>query len=83
MFHLLSGYTLLGAFFLATERSSSPVNKIPMLLYGFFAGVMIILMRNIGAYTDGTVLAILLFNLANPLIDTIRPKALGKGTNNA
>jgi electron transport complex protein RnfD len=47
-----------------------------MLLYGFFAGVMIILMRNIGAYADGTVLAILLFNLANPLIDTIRPKAL-------
>ncbi|MDA3916814.1 MAG: RnfABCDGE type electron transport complex subunit D [Deltaproteobacteria bacterium] len=83
MFHLLSGYTLLGAFFLATERSSSPVNKIPMLLYGFFAGVMIILMRNIGAYADGTILAILLFNLANPLIDTIRPKALGKGINNA
>jgi len=83
MFHLLSGYTLLGAFFLATEKSSSPVNKIPMLLYGFFAGVMIILMRNIGAYTDGTVFAILLFNLVNPLIDTIRPKALGKGINNA
>ena len=83
MIHLLSGYTLLGAFFLATENSSSPVNKVPMLLYGFFAGVMIILMRNIGAYADGTVLAILLFNLVNPLLDSIRPKALGKGINNA
>ena len=81
--HLFSGYTLLGAFFLATENSSSPANKIPMLLYGFFAAVMIILMRNIGAYADGTVLAILLLNLVNPLIDTIRPKALGKGVNNA
>lgn len=76
--HLFSGYTLLGAFFLATENSSSPVNKIPMLLYGFFAGTMIILMRNIGAYADGTVLAILLANLINPIIDNIRPKALGK-----
>ena len=83
MIHLLSGYTLLGAFFLATENSSSPANQIPMLLYGFFAGVMIILMRNIGAYADGTVLAILLFNLVNPIVDAIRPKVFGKGENNA
>ncbi len=83
MIHILSGYTLLGAFFLLTENSSSPVNIIPMLIYGFFAGVMIILMRNLGAYADGTVLAILLANLVNPLVDTIKPKALGKGANNA
>lgn len=83
LIHLFSGYTLLGAFFLATENSSSPVNKIPMLLYGFFAAVMIILMRNIGVYADGTVLAILLLNLVNPLIDTIKPKALGKAEKNA
>ena len=83
MIHLLSGYTLLGAFFLATENSSSPVNKIPMIIYGFLIGIMIILMRNLGAYADGTVLAILLFNLVNPVIDSIRPKALGKGINNA
>jgi electron transport complex protein RnfD len=83
MIHLFSGYTMLGAFFLATENSSSPANRIPMFLYGFFAAVMIILMRNIGVYEDGTVLAILLLNLVNPLIDTIRPKALGKGVTNA
>ncbi len=83
LFHLFSGYTLLGAFFLATENSSSPVNTIPMLIYGFFGGFMIILMRNIGVYADGTVLAILLINLVNPLIDNIRPKALGRGVNNA
>jgi electron transport complex protein RnfD len=81
--HLFAGYTLLGAFFLAPENSSSPVNRIPMLAYGFFAAVMIILMRNVGVYEDGTVLAILLFNIVNPLIDTIRPKALGRGVNNA
>ncbi|MBU1698317.1 MAG: RnfABCDGE type electron transport complex subunit D, partial [Proteobacteria bacterium] len=81
--HLFSGYTLIGAFFLATETSSSPANRIPMLIYGFSAAAMIILMRNIGVYADGTVLAILLLNLVNPLIDKIRPKALGKGANNA
>ncbi len=83
LFHLFSGYTLLGAFFLATENSSSPVNTIPMLIYGFLGGFMIILMRNVGAYADGTVLTILLINLVNPLIDNIRPKALGKGVTNA
>ncbi|OQY12927.1 MAG: electron transporter RnfD [Desulfobacteraceae bacterium 4572_187] len=78
IFHLLTGYTLIGAFFLATEDSSSPVNFIPMLIYGAGAGIMTVLIRNIGAYIDGVVFAILLMNLVNPLLDKIRPKALGK-----
>lgn len=78
VFHLLTGYTLIGAFFLATEDSSSPVNFIPMLIYGFGAGLLTILIRNIGAHVDGVVFAILVLNLASPLIDRIRPKALGK-----
>jgi electron transport complex protein RnfD len=77
-FHLLTGYTLIGAFFLATEDSSSPVNFIPMLIYGACAGVMTVLIRNVGFYVDGVVFAILLANLINPLVDKIRPKALGK-----
>ena len=78
VFHLLTGYTLIGAFFLATEDSSSPVNFIPMLIYGAGAGVMTVLIRNIGTYVDGVVFAILLMNLINPICDKIRPKALGK-----
>ena len=76
--HILSGYTLLGAFFLATDDSSSPVNGIPMLLYGVAGGIMTVLIRNIGAYIDGVILAILVINLVNPLLDKIRPQALGK-----
>lgn len=82
-FHLLTGYTLIGAFFLATDDSSSPVNIIPMMLYGAGAGVMTMLIRNIGAYVDGVVFAVLLFNIANPLLDKIRPKALGKVNDHA
>jgi electron transport complex protein RnfD len=82
-FHLFSGYTMLGAFFLITESSSSPVQRIPMLIYGFLAGFMIILMRNVGTYADGTILAILLVNVVNPLLDNIRPTALGKDMSNA
>lgn len=78
LFHLLTGYTLIGAFFLATEDSSSPVNFIPMMIYGLGCGVMTILIRNIGQFADGVIFAILLMNLVNPLIDKIRPKALGR-----
>ena len=78
MFHLFTGYTLIGAIFLAPEDSSSPVNFIPMILYGLGCGILTILIRNIGQDADGVILAILLMNLVNPLVDKIRPKALGK-----
>ncbi len=77
-FHLFTGYTLIGAFFLAPEDSSSPVNFIPMLIYGAGAGVMTMLVRNLGSYVDGVVFAILLMNLINPICDKIKPQALGK-----
>lgn len=78
LFHLLTGFTMIGAFFLATETSSSPVNFVPMLVYGAIGGMMTVLIRNIGAHVDGVIFAILLINLINPLIDKIRPKAIGK-----
>ncbi|MDL2328525.1 RnfABCDGE type electron transport complex subunit D [Desulfosarcina sp. OttesenSCG-928-A07] len=78
LFHLVTGYTLIGAFFLATENSSSPVNLFPMLIYGALGGVLTVLIRNIGAYTDGVLFAILVINLTNPLVDKIRPRAIGK-----
>jgi electron transport complex protein RnfD len=77
-FHLLTGYTLLGAFFFAPDDSSSPVNFVPMILYGLGCGVLTVLIRNIGAFPDGVVFAILMMNVANPLLDKIRPKAMGR-----
>ncbi len=78
LFHLVTGYTLIGAIFLATEDSSSPVYTLPMIIYGAIGGILTILIRNIGAYHDGIIYAILVINLINPLVDKIRPKAIGK-----
>jgi electron transport complex protein RnfD len=78
-FHLFTGYTLIGAFFLATEDASSPVNFIPMLIYGFLGGLLTVLIRNIGVHIDGVLYAILIINLVHPMVDKIRPKAIGKG----
>jgi electron transport complex protein RnfD len=78
LFHVLTGYTLIGAFFLITEDSTSPVNLVPMLLYGTAAGFLTVMIRNVGFFVDGVIFAVLLMNLASPLIDKIRPKALGR-----
>jgi electron transport complex protein RnfD len=83
MFHLFAGYTMIAAFFIVAEDSSSPANFIPMLIFGALAGLMTVLIRNVGAYVDGVPFSILLINLANPLIDKIRPKAIGKVAENA
>lgn len=83
LFHLVTGYTLISAFFLATEDSSSPVNTLPMVIYGLGGGALTVLIRNVGSFVDGAVFAILLMNIANPLLDKIRPRALGRGIEHA
>jgi electron transport complex protein RnfD len=78
LFNLFSGFSLIGAIFLATDDSASPVNPAAMLIFGAVGGIMTMVIRNIGQYPDGVIFAILLINLINPLVDKIRPKALGK-----
>lgn len=80
LFHLLTGYTLFGAVFLITEDSTSPVNYGPMVIYGLAAGFLTVMIRNVGFFVDGVIFAVLMMNLASPLIDKIRPTALGRGT---
>lgn len=73
------GHVMLGAFFLAPDNPSSPVNTVGRYLYGFLAGFMAIVIRVYSSYPDGGVIfAIILLNLSSPLLDRIRPKAVGK-----
>lgn len=77
LFHIVSGGTVFGAFFLATEPASSPIGRIPSLIYGLMAGAMVIIIRVYGIYPDGVPFAVLLANLFTPLLDRIRPKPFG------
>ena len=85
MFYLLSGGTVFAAFFLAPEYTTSPVNRVPMMLYGFLGGVLLILIRAFSVHNDGVIFTILLINICSPLLDRIRPKVYGveKGTSYA
>jgi electron transport complex protein RnfD len=77
MFYLLSGGTVFAAFFLATEYTTSPVNPVPMLIYGFLGGALLMVIRAFSNYPDGIAFTILLINLCNPLLDRITPKVYG------
>lgn len=77
VFYLLSGGTIFAAFFLATDYTTSPVNRVPMLIYGFLGGLLLILIRAFSNYVDGVVFAVLLINLCSPLLDRITPRVRG------
>jgi Na+-translocating ferredoxin:NAD+ oxidoreductase subunit D len=79
LFHLLTGGLLLGAFFMATDYSSSPMSVNGMLLYGIGIGVITVLIRTYGAYPEGISFAILIMNIFTPLIDKyLKPKRFGE-----
>jgi len=76
---MFAGPVMLGAFFLATDSTSSPTRPAAMWIYGAGAGFLGVLIQLFGSYYDaGVPFGILLVSLAGPLLDKIRPKALGK-----
>lgn len=70
IFHLLSGATMLGAFFIVTDPVSSAVSNKGRIVYGALIGVLIYVIRSWGtSYPDGVAFAVLLMNFAAPFID--------------
>ena len=70
IYHLLSGATMLGAFFIVTDPVSSAVSTRGRIVYGALIGVMIYVIRTWGtSYPDGVGFAVLLLNFAAPFID--------------
>ncbi|WP_445181118.1 RnfABCDGE type electron transport complex subunit D [Pseudomonas sp. McL0111] len=69
LFHLLSGATMLGAFFIITEPVSGAKNPLARLLFGVGAGLLTYLIRTWGGYPDGVAFAVLLMNLCVPALE--------------
>jgi electron transport complex protein RnfD len=70
IFHLLSGATMLGAFFIVTDPVSSAVSNRGRMVYGALIGVLVYVIRTWGtSYPDGVAFAVLLLNFAAPFID--------------
>ena len=69
LFHLFSGATMLGAFFIITDPVSSATSTKGRLIFGALIGVLAYIIRVWGGYPDGVAFATLLMNMAAPTID--------------
>ena len=78
-FHLVSGATFLGAFFIATDYVTSPVSKSGQIIFGIGVGLLTWSIRNFAGYPEGMAFAVLLMNAMTPIIDQYtRPRAFGR-----
>ncbi len=69
LFNLLTGGLILGACFMATDYVTSPMNNVAGIIYGFGIGFIVMMIRYFGSYPEGVSFAILIMNMAVPLLN--------------
>ncbi len=68
---LVGGGLMLGAFFMATDPITSPVTRGGKWACGCLIGVLTVLIRNFAGTAEGIMYAILLGNIAAPILDEV------------
>ena len=77
-YQLLAGGLMLGAFFMATDYSTTPLTTSGKIIFGIGCGIITFVIRQFGNFPEGISFAILLMNLITPYIDRLcRTKPLG------
>lgn len=71
LYQLLSGGLMLGAFFMATDYSTTPPTKTGKLIFGVGCGLITVLIRFWGNLPEGVSFAILLMNILTPYISKL------------
>ncbi|VVN83719.1 RnfABCDGE type electron transport complex subunit D [Pseudomonas fluorescens] len=71
LFHLFTGASMLGAFFIVTEPVSGAKSPRARLLFGAGVGLLTYVLRTWGGYPDGMAFAVLLMNLCVPALERI------------
>jgi electron transport complex protein RnfD len=80
LFHLFSGATMLGPWFIVTDPVTSAVSNKGRIAYGACIGILIYVIRVYGNYPDAVAFAVLLMNFAAPFIDHYtQPTTYGYG----
>ena len=79
LYEVLGGGLLIGAIFMATDYSTTPINKIGKMVFALGCGIITVLIRFWGSYPEGVSFAILLMNILSPYIEKwCSKKPLGK-----
>ena len=77
---LLMGGLILGAFFMATDYVSAPVNRKAQIFFAIGCGIITALIRNFGNLPEGVSYSILFMNILTPLLEKYCvPKVFGEG----
>ncbi len=63
LFEIFSGGLFLGAVFMATDYSTSPITKRGRIIYGIGCGALTVFIRYFGGYPEGVSFSILIMNL--------------------
>jgi len=78
LFHLFTGATMFGAFFIVTDPVTSATSTRGRLIFGALIGVLVYLIRHWGNYPDAVAFSVLLMNFAAPLLDNYtQPRSYG------
>ena len=79
LYHVLSGGLLLGAIFMATDYTTSPINQWGKVVFALGCGIITVIIRLYGALPEGASFAILIMNILVPLIERVtRPIPFGQ-----
>ena len=74
LWQLCSGGVMLGAIFMATDYSTSPVNPKAQIVFGIGCGALTVFIRYFGSYVEGVSYAILIMNATVWLLDKAFPR---------
>ncbi len=78
LFDLLAGGLMLGAFFMATDYTTSPLYFWARVAFAAGCGVLTMLIREFGSLPEGVSYSIILMNIITPLLERyIKPKSFG------
>ncbi len=69
VYEILVGGLMLGAIFMATDYSTTPMTQKGQIIFGIGCGFLTTLIRLYGGYTEGVSYSILIMNLLVPMID--------------
>ncbi len=76
--HILTRGVMIGAFFMATDYTTSPVTEKGKIIFGLGCAFLTMVIRMFGSYPEGVSYAILLMNIITPLINrATKAKAFG------
>jgi Na+-translocating ferredoxin:NAD+ oxidoreductase subunit D len=76
---ILCGGVMLGAVFMATDYTTSPMSAKGQFIYAAGCGIIVVIIRNFCNYPEGVTYGILVMNIVTPLLDKyVKPRLYGR-----